>query len=57
VYAVGRGLQLFGLILLPIALLYGTTSKEPGAVGRELVMLASGAIAFLVGTKLAGRRE
>jgi hypothetical protein len=55
VYVVGRGLQLFGLLLLPAALIYGMTSDQPGAVGRELVMLAVGAVAFMLGTKIAAK--
>jgi hypothetical protein len=50
----GRALQLFGLILLPAALLYGTSSGDPNAVGKELAMLAVGALAFFVGTKMRG---
>lgn len=49
---VGRALQLFGLIVLPLALLYGLTSDDRGAVGRELGLLAIGAAAFLLGTRL-----
>src|SRR5262249_62144265 len=39
---VGRALQLFGLILLPAALLYGMTSSDKSAVGIELACLALG---------------
>ena len=53
---VGRLLQVFGLILLPAALLYGLTSEQEGAIGRELAMLAVGGLAFVIGTRLARRR-
>lgn len=53
---VGRALQLFGLIVLPAALLYGLTSKDPGALYRELGMLAIGGAAFLLGTRLVRPR-
>jgi hypothetical protein len=56
VATLGRALQLFGLILLPGALLYGTTSAQPNAVGIELTALAVGAGAFLLGTRMLGRR-
>lgn len=55
-YALGRGLQLFGLILLPAALLYGTTSDNPRALGIEITALSLGGLAFLIGTKLQGRK-
>lgn len=55
-YAVGRGLQLFGLILLPAALLYGLESNDPGALGKELTALAVGGAAFLLGTRILKRR-
>ena len=51
-YALGRALQLFGLILLPAALLYGTTSGDPRAVSVEIAGLAAGGIAFLIGTRV-----
>ncbi|MCC7138304.1 MAG: hypothetical protein IT460_07755 [Planctomycetes bacterium] len=53
---VGRALQLFGLILLPAALVYGVSSGDPQATGKELAMLGVGAAAFLLGTKLRGGR-
>lgn len=52
--ALGRALQLFGLILLPAALIYGLESDDPRALGKELTMLAVGAVAFILGTKLRG---
>ncbi|HVG93917.1 MAG TPA: hypothetical protein VND21_05685 [Planctomycetota bacterium] len=52
----GRALQLFGLILLPAALVYGTTSDRPDALGVELTGLAVGALAFFLGTRLLARR-
>lgn len=55
-YSLGRALQLFGLILLPAALLYGLSSDDRGAVGRELAVLAIGAAAFLLGTRLTRPR-
>ena len=51
-YALGRALQLFGLILLPAALLYGTTSGQANAVSVEITALAVGGIAFVLGTKI-----
>jgi hypothetical protein len=48
----GRALQAFGLILLPAALLYGLTSKEPNAIQVEVACIALGALAFLIGTRL-----
>lgn len=50
----GRLLQLFGLILLPAALIYGLESKDPHAAGKELGLLAIGALAFFIGTKMRG---
>jgi hypothetical protein len=51
----GRALQLFGLILLPAALLYGIENEGGRAVGIELTALAVGAVAFVLGTKLLQR--
>ena len=56
-YALGRGLQLFGLILLPAALLYGTTSGKPDALGVEISGLAVGGAAFLLGTWILKNRR
>jgi hypothetical protein len=55
VQAIGKGLQIFGLLLLPAALLYGLASGDPGALGKELVTLGIGAAAFLLGTRLLKR--
>ena len=54
-HAIGKGLQIFGLMLLPAALLYGLTSNDPGALGKELVALGIGAVAFVLGTRLLKR--
>ena len=54
---IGRALQLFGLILLPAALLYGMSDGGSRAVGIELSALATGGLAFFVGTKLLGRAK
>jgi hypothetical protein len=54
--ALGRALQLFGLILLPAALFYGLQSENPRALGIELTALALGGLCFVVGTRLQGRR-
>ena len=51
-HSIGKALQLFGLILLPAALLYGLTSDDKKAIGIELACLALGGVAFLVGTRL-----
>jgi hypothetical protein len=55
VRTLGRGLQLFGLLVLPAALLYGLTSGDPNALGKELMVLAIGGIAFVLGTRLLKR--
>jgi hypothetical protein len=55
-HPIGRALQLFGLILLPAALLYGMTSDDKRAVGIELACLALGGAAFLVGTRMLRAR-
>ncbi len=55
-HALGRFLQLFGLILLPAALLYGLTSDNPRAVGIEISALALGGLAFVIGTRLQVRK-
>lgn len=55
-YALGRTLQLFGLILLPAALMYGMSSDNPRAVGIEISALALGGLAFVIGTRLQGKR-
>ncbi len=56
-YLLGRTLQLFGLILLPAALLYGmSVGQSPGGRDRDLGALALGGLCFLIGTRLQGRR-
>lgn len=55
-FVLGRALQLFGLLLLPAALLYGTSSGAPDALPKELSGLAIGAASFLLGTKLLSRK-
>ena len=49
---VGRAFQIFGVILLPSALLYGLTSDDPKAVHVEILCIAVGGLAFLAGTRL-----
>lgn len=53
----GRALQLFGLILLPAALLYGLDDGTSHALGIELSALALGGAAFFLGTKLLGKAK
>ena len=53
--ALGRFLQVLGLIVLPAGLLYGATSGRPDAVRIELMALGFGALAFLAGTALLRR--
>ena len=48
---VGRGLQILGLVLLPMGLFYGFDGG-PNAMSLELGFLAAGAAAFLIGLKL-----
>ena len=55
-YVFGRFLQLFGLILLPAALMYGMSSDNPRAVGIEISALALGGACFVIGARLQGRR-
>jgi hypothetical protein len=55
VRALGRFLQVLGLIVLPVGLLYGTSSGRPDAIRIELVALGFGALAFLAGTALLRR--
>ena len=55
-HSVGKALQLFGLILLPAALLYGLTSDDKKAIGIELACVALGGVAFLLGTRLVRAR-
>jgi hypothetical protein len=55
VHAIGKGLQVFGLMLLPAALIFGLSSNDPNALGKELAALAVGAAAFFLGTRLLRR--
>ena len=55
-YLLGRALQLFGLILLPAALLYGLQSNDPRALGIEITSIALGGLCFVVGTRLQAKR-
>jgi len=57
VVTLGRALQLFGLILLPAALLYGLDDGTSHALGIELSALALGGAAFFLGTKLLGKAK
>ncbi len=54
---VGRAFQIFGLILLPAALLYGMTSEDKGAIQIEIACIAVGGVAFLVGTWMIRRGQ
>jgi hypothetical protein len=51
----GRTLQVFGLILLPVGFLYGTTSGREDAIRVEIAALAAGALAFFAGTAIVRR--
>jgi hypothetical protein len=51
----GRALQILGLVLLPMGLIYGFEGG-PNAMSLELGFLAAGAAAFLIGLKLQRRR-
>ena len=55
-HVLGRFLQVVGLILLPVGLLYGVESGKANALTVELTTLAVGALAFFLGTKIAGRK-
>jgi hypothetical protein len=50
-----RSLQVLGLVLLPIGLIYGFEGG-PNAMSLELGFLAAGAAVFLVGLTLQRRR-
>jgi hypothetical protein len=57
----GRSLMLFGLVLLPVGLVYGMSTPD-GAVGKsamyvELTCLAVGALVFILGAKLDRKRS
>jgi len=47
----GRVLQLLGLVLLPMGLLYGLEGG-PNAMSLELGLLAIGALLFLIGLRM-----
>ena len=49
--ALGRALQILGLVLLPLGLLYGAEGG-PNAMSLELGFLAVGAGIFLLGHRL-----
>lgn len=50
--ALGRALQLTGLVLLPVGLLHGFEGG-PNAMTLEISFLVAGVAAFLAGRKLA----
>lgn len=50
----GRGLQLFALVLLLVGLLFGL-ERGPSAMSLELGCLAVGVCLFLIGLKLQKR--
>jgi uncharacterized membrane protein YgdD (TMEM256/DUF423 family) len=47
---IGRFLQLAGMIILPVGLIYGYTQNE---VRKEVMMLAIGGALFLIGWVMA----
>lgn len=51
----GRFLQILGMVVLPVGLLYGTTTGREDAIRVEIGALAFGALAFLAGTALLRR--
>jgi hypothetical protein len=53
VRSLGRFLQLLGLLILPVGLIYGATSGKDDALRVEFMSLALGALLFLMGTSLA----
>jgi hypothetical protein len=56
VYTLSKFLQAVGLVLLPFALWYGLSrGDEPGALGKELMLMALGAVLFFVGRRLEPR--
>jgi hypothetical protein len=54
--SLGRLLMLFGLVLVPVGLVYGMTTLNGGdskaAMFTELGCLAAGALVFLLGRRL-----
>lgn len=53
--AFGRSLQVLGLVLLPIGLIYGFEGG-PNAMSLEIGFLAAGAAVFLLGLRLQRRQ-
>jgi hypothetical protein len=56
--SLGRLLMLFGLILLPVGLIYGmstSTINPKGGMFTELTCLAVGALIFFIGVNLEKR--
>lgn len=53
--SLGRGLQILGLVLLPMGLLYGFEGGQ-NAMSLELGFLVAGAAVFLIGLRLDRRR-
>lgn len=54
---VGRAFQIFGLVLLPAALLYGLTSEDRSAIQTEIACIAVGGLSFVIGTFLIRRGQ
>lgn len=55
-YAVGKFLQALGLVLAPVALLYGVQAGEKkGAIALELGLLGAAVGVFLIGRWIEGR--
>ena len=52
--SVGRALQVLGLVLLPVGLLYGL-EREPHAMALELGFGLAGVAMFLIGLRLQKR--
>ena len=50
----GRSLQILGLVLLPVGLIYGL-ERGPGSMALEIGFGAAGVAAFLVGLALQRR--
>jgi hypothetical protein len=55
VATLGKFLPALGLVLLPYALWYGLTTEGEGVIAKELLLVAGGAAAFLLGRKLEAR--
>lgn len=54
-YTVSKFLQALGLVLVPLGLYYGMTHDEEGAIARELMIMAAGAVLFALGRLLERR--